>query len=123
MILTWCLIFLSFTVAIRADVIRLGAIFPISTLTGAVDRLGIQRLASFVMAVDDLNRDQLVLSRNLSVRFAIRDSKRSFTNTATAALELATKTFLPYGVHAVVGAGTNVVSGPIAYILQDLNVA
>ena len=101
--------------------VRIGAIYPVSTRTlGMKNVAGAQWLAGGLMAISDLNI--LFESRNIHFKLAVRDSKRTFSNTIVGTLDLVSKVFEGNGTHVVVGAALNVLSEAMAYVLRDYHV-
>jgi ABC-type branched-subunit amino acid transport system substrate-binding protein len=103
------------------NVIRIGAAIPMLTqLEGDVDNIGIQRVAAFIVAIKDMKQE--LKSLNYTVKFALRDSKRTFSNSVVAALDLVTNVFNGTGVHGVIGAGSNTETLAMTYVTQDYDV-
>ena len=125
-----------------------GGVFPLLTMTGAVDPVGVMRqagnitkphqlytnpsfllvfffLSGFIMAVNEINNkndgifDDIL--PDVHVRFGVRDSLHTFENSVLAAIDLTQHQFLPNGVDAVIGAGDNSVSEALAAILTGTN--
>jgi hypothetical protein len=92
----------------------------LTKLEGDVDSVGIQRVAAFVVAIKDIKKE--LASLNYTVKFALRDSKRTFTNSVLAALDLVGSVFNGTGVHGVIGAGSNTETLAMTYITQDFDV-
>lgn len=104
------------------QVVRIGALFPLSDIkSNKRNDNGAQWLAGSLMAIDDLN--QLYADRNVSFKFAVRDTKRTFSKTVIGTFDLADKVFENNGSHVIVGAGLNVLTEAIAYVLKDFNIA
>jgi branched-chain amino acid transport system substrate-binding protein len=86
--------------------VRLGGLFPLFRLSGEVLSSGQVRLASFLMAVRDINADASVLP-NTTVKVSIRDTKFNVGKTFFSSLDLVTKSFKGKGVDACIGAASS----------------
>lgn len=82
--------------------VRIGGLFPLFRLSGEVLSSGQQRLASFLMAVRDINSDKELLP-NTTVKVSIRDTKFNVGKTFFSALDVSTKSFNGEGVNACIG--------------------
>ena len=107
--------------------VKIGGIFPLLKHDGtaAVDEGGIQYLAAFKMAIDDLNNKtdgvyDFVLPCT-TIDFAIQESPGPFIDDVYAAIKLSADVFNSTGVNGVVGAHTNAVSNAIAQIFNGIN--
>mmetsp|Transcript_29286 Transcript_29286/g.28030 ORF Transcript_29286/g.28030 Transcript_29286/m.28030 type:complete len:561 (+) Transcript_29286:86-1768(+) len=93
-------------------VIRIGGAFPLTVPgNGAInEEAGSIRLASFLMAVDDIRKKYI--SQNISIEYAIRNSRYTYTDGALAVIDLHSHVFEDKGVHGVVGvrSGAKLVS-------------
>ena len=89
-----------------AQIVRIGGMYPLTDITtGLMNPLGAQWLAGSVMAVRDLNSEYA--TKGIKFELAVRDSRRTFSNTVEGSLELSRKVFKNYGTHIIVGAGTS----------------
>jgi ABC-type branched-subunit amino acid transport system substrate-binding protein len=94
-----------FTTAHPAQIVRIGGMYPLTDITtGLMNSLGSQWLAGSLMAVRDLNVEYA--TKNVKFELAVRDSRRTFSNTVEGSLELSRKVFKNSGTHIIVGAGT-----------------
>jgi hypothetical protein len=98
-------------------VIRIGGAFPLTIPgNGAINHeAGSIRLASFLMAVNDIGKKYL--SQNISIEYAIRNCRYTYTNGALAVIDLRSHVFEDKGVHGVVGVRSG------AKLLSEDNVA
>ena len=107
---------------------RIGFIFPAFVADGTsstdyVDNDGIQYLASFLLAVEQINNktdgrwDDILPNSELKV--VVRDSTGPFTTDIEAAIYQTTKAFNKSGIHAAIGASTNIASSAIAQIYNE----
>ena len=102
--------------------VRIGALFPLSNVKSGAENLnGSQWLAGSLMAIHDLN--ERFANRNIVFKVAVRDTKRTFSNTVFGTFDLVEKVFDKNGSHIVVGAGLNSLTEAIAYVLKDFEVA
>jgi hypothetical protein len=100
------------------QIVRIGGIFPITdSETAKIDEVGGQCLAESLMGMDDLNEE--IKSRNIEFKLAVRDSKKTFSNTVVDCLELAQKVCDGNGSHVFVGLGFNPVTEAMAYVFSD----
>lgn len=96
-----------FSVSLSAPTeVHLGGLFPLFQLSGEVLASGQERLASFLMAVRDINADASLLP-NTTVKVSVRDTKLSVGKTFFSSLDLATKSFGGKGIDACIGAATS----------------
>ena len=102
--------------SVRHQTVRIGSIFPFD------DKDGSQLLAGSLMAIRDLNALYKV-ERNISFKFAIGDSKGSFSDSILASLDIAKNAFSGQGVHVFTGAGSNIQTEALAYATRDHDVA
>ena len=95
-----------------AQIVRIGGMYPLTDITtGLMNPLGAQWLAGSIMAVRDLNSEYA--AKGIQFQLAVRDSRRTFSNTVEGSLELSRKVFKNTGTHIIVGAGKR------CYILQN----
>lgn len=88
------------------QVIRIGGIYPITNIVNAkINRNGAQWLAGSLMAMRDLNSDPQYIASNIEFKLAVRDSRKTFSNTVVGCLALAQTVFKSSGSHVIVGAG------------------
>jgi hypothetical protein len=88
-----------------SQVIRIGGIYPITdVVTAKINRAGAQWLAGSLMAAADLNT-LYATSSNYRFKLAVRDSKKTFSNTVVGCLALSKSVFNNNGSHVIVGAG------------------
>eukprot|EP01041_Mallomonas_annulata_P008621 gene8621-17784_t len=87
--------------------IRIGGLFPQTDFHGNLDNIGAQYLASFLMAVREINNktDGIAddLLPNIDLVIAVRNTKQKFIETFQAATELSTKAFNNSGIQAAIG--------------------
>lgn len=94
-----------FTTTNSAQIVRIGGMYPLTDIsTGLMNPLGSQWLAGSLMAMRDLNIEYA--TRNIKFELAVRDSRRTFSNTVEGSLELSRNVFKNTGTHIIVGAGT-----------------
>lgn len=85
--------------------VRIGGIYPITDITTAtINRAGAQWLAGSLMAAADLNL-LYAKTTNYQFKLAVRDSRKTFSNTVVGCLALSKTVFLNNGSHVIVGAG------------------
>ena len=102
--------------------VRIGALYPLSNVKSGAENLnGSQWLAGSLMAIHDLN--ERFANRNIVFKVAVRDTKRTFSNTIFGTFDLVERVFDKNGSHIIVGAGLNSLSEAIAYVLKDFEVA
>eukprot|EP01041_Mallomonas_annulata_P008623 gene8623-17790_t len=107
--------------------IRIGGLFPQTDFNGIVDNIGAQYMASFLMAIREINNktdgiaDDLLPNINLVI--AVRNTKQKFIETFHAATELTTKAFNNSGIQAAIGpASVEEVEGATpVYNRYDIN--
>ena len=88
------------------QIIRLGGIYPVTSIaTATVNVNGAQWLAGSLMAIKDLNAEQRFIDSNIKFKLAVRDSRKTFSNTVVGCLALAQSVFNGNGSHVIVGAG------------------
>jgi hypothetical protein len=88
-----------------SQVIRIGGIYPITdVVTAKINRAGAQWLAASLMAAADLNT-MYAKSSNYRFKLAVRDSRKTFSNTVVGCLALSKSVFNSNGSHVIVGAG------------------
>ena len=88
------------------QVIRIGGIYPITNILNAkINKNGAQWLAGSLMAMRDLNSDPQYIASNIEFKLAVRDSRKTFSNTVVGCLDLAQTVFKSSGSHVIVGAG------------------
>jgi hypothetical protein len=119
-----CKFFLTFLLIFKnlvdsdKQIVRIGGIFPITDSdTAKIDERGGQWLAGSLMGLNDLNEEYK--SRNIEFKLAVRDSKKTFSNTVVACLELAQDVYDGNGSHVIVGSGFNPVTEAMAYVFSD----
>ena len=94
-----------FTADATPHVIRIGGIYPITDIvTAKINRVGAQWLAGSLMAAADLNT-LYAKSTNYRFKLAVRDSRKTFSNTVVGCLALSKSVFNQNGSHVIVGAG------------------
>jgi hypothetical protein len=103
--------------SVYSDIVRFGAIFPITDQSAEIDERGAQWLAGSLIAVDDLNKE--FKSKDIEFKLAVRDSKRTFSNTVRATLELAEEVYNGNGSQIIIGAGFNPATEAMAYVTSD----
>ena len=99
------LMFFSSSLSVPTEV-YLGGLFPLFRLSGEVLSSGQERLASFLMAVRDINADATVLP-NTTVKISVKDTNVNVGTAFFSSLDLATKSFKNRGVDACIGAATS----------------
>lgn len=88
-----------------SQVIRIGGIFPVTDIaTAKINRAGAGWLAGSLMAIADLN-SLYANSTNYRFKLAVRDSRKTFSNTVVGSLLLSKSVFNNNGSHVIVGAG------------------
>jgi hypothetical protein len=106
----------------KNKVIRIGGAFPL-TVPGnsAINyEAGSIRLASFILAINDMRKKYI--SQNISIEFAIRNCRYTYTNGALAVIDLRSHVFEDKGVHGVIGvrSGAKLVSEDnVAQLIYD----
>ena len=102
--------------------VRIGALYPLSNVkSGTENQNGSEWLAGSLMAIQDLNK--YYADRNIVFKVAVRDTKRTFSNTVLGTFDLVERVFDKNGSHIIVGAGLNTLSEAIAYVLRDFGIA
>ena len=102
--------------------VRIGALYPLSNIKFGTDNLnGSQWLAGGLMAIQDLN--DYYADRGIVFKVAVKDTKRTFSNTVLGTFDLVESVFDKNGSHVIVGAGLNSLSEAIAYVLRDFEIA
>jgi ABC-type branched-subunit amino acid transport system substrate-binding protein len=103
---------------------RLGGLFPLYKTAAAGfarDSGGIQRLAAFLLAVDEINNSSDILPRT-KITVALQDSKRHASTTFTGMFELISSSFGGLGADAVVGAASSGPSSQAALVAKQYKV-
>lgn len=86
------------------QIVRIGGMYPLTDIsTGSMNPIGAQWLAGSLMAVSDLNAEYV--TKNIKFKLAVRDSKKTFSNTVLGSLDLSRGVFQKNGTHVIVGAG------------------
>ena len=101
--------------------LRIGGVFPLLNPDGTAFILGAERLAGFIMAIKDINANTEIL-KDVTVEYAVRDSRTSFVNTVLAALDLVNDAFKPKSVSAVIGAKDDSVTGALSSYLSGVDI-
>ena len=84
----------------------MGGIYPITNVVTAKSNVqGPQWLAGSLMAVKDLNADPFFIQSGIQFKLAVRDSRKTFSNTVVGCLALAKTVFKNNGSQVIVGAG------------------
>eukprot|EP01041_Mallomonas_annulata_P010183 gene10183-21220_t len=111
MVSAWTDLLLLFCVHVNSlTFIRVGGLFPLTDLHGNVDKSAAQYLASFLMAIREINNkndgilDNLLPNTRLVI--AVRNSKGKFIETFQAATELTSRVFNNSGIQAAIGPAT-----------------
>lgn len=113
------LLFLVSSWTANATVFRIGGVFPLTTSTGKVNPSGVQKMDAFRMAIDDFNM-LYSSSKNLTVKFAVRDSISTFSTTVVSTYTLIRQAFSASGgVRAVIGADSDDSSKAVGEVVQD----
>ena len=103
----------------------IGGEFPILNADGSFNVVGAHRRAGFQMAVSEINNkaDGLYdgILPNVNVKYAIRDSHVTFSNTVLQTMDMTINSFKPHGIHAVVGGKDDVVAAAIAGIMAGVD--
>ena len=107
-----CCSIYSFPISELPQVIRIGGIYPITNIvTAKININGAQWLAGSLMAMRDLNANPIYAANNIQFKLAVRDSRKTFSNTVVGCLALAQTVFQSSGSHVIVGAGEKNASG------------
>lgn len=94
------------TVYAAPQIVRMGGIYPITNIvTAKVNPIGAQWLAGSLLALRDLNSDPIYKAQQISFQLAVRDSRKTFSNTVVGCLALAKSVFKNNGSQVIVGAG------------------
>ena len=103
----------------------IGGEFPIINADGSFNAVGAHRRAGMQMAVREINNktDGLYddILPNVMVKYAIRDSRVTFSNTVLQTLDMTNNAFKPHGVHAVIGGKDEIVAAAIAGIMAGVD--
>jgi Receptor family ligand binding region len=118
LILSLCLV-VSFAITSK-KVLRIGAVLPVTQEpTNSLNANGPTATAVFAIAMKEL-KAAVKQTYNVTLQFAVRDSKRRYGRAAEATVELETTALGSNAkVHCVVGAGDNSVSEAIANVCND----
>jgi hypothetical protein len=88
------------------QIVRIGGIYPITNIvTAKINSNGAQWLAGSLMAMNDLNTNPSFIANNIQFKLAVRDSRKTFSNTVIGCLALANSVFSTNGSQVIVGAG------------------
>jgi hypothetical protein len=113
-----CLLLFNQTVYSGKQIVRIGAIYPITNIaTARTNFIGAQWLAGSLMGLKDLN--DAYESRDIEFQLSVRDSRKSFSNTVVGCLSLARTVYHGNGSQVIVGAGFNAVTQAMAYVFSD----
>jgi ABC-type branched-subunit amino acid transport system substrate-binding protein len=90
-------------------------------LDGDVDKGGIMRMVSMILAIKDM--EAKYASEGVTIKFAVQNTRNTFTEGAQAAIDLKKDMFGKVGVHAVVGDISNIATQAMGYILAESDIA
>ena len=102
-------------------VVRLGGLFPQTRFDGKeVSNEEQQPLASFLLAIDEINRSNQILP-DTKINISVWDTRSHVGDTFFAALNMSTKAFSGKGVDACIGAATSSESDAAATVFSHFS--
>ena len=100
--------------------VRVGGLFPLFRTSGPAITTGQQRLAGFLLAVEEINADSTVLP-NTTFKIVVKDTKLNLGKTFFATLEMSKNAFGGKGVDACIGAQASGESDAAATVLSQFS--